>query len=809
MNKYNFSDLLSKEITITDPNESRTLRFAGIEIPMIQRDYAQGRAGEAEVRRRFLDALFKALNEEAVMQLDFVYGSVRINGAENYFVPLDGQQRLTTLYLLHWYIGNRELTGEPLEELQALLKKFSYATRPTARGFCEKLAEVKLSFNKVPSKEIEDSGWFYSSFKKDPTVQAMVVMLDAIHERYSGTTPMFHSLSNLTFYILPLDGFNLSDELYIKMNARGKQLTDFENLKADLTNWMQSETNPLKLEYMREVTYNARLMPFAMAVSLHIDNDWTNLFWNYLKTDKMRKRDKVVDLHFIHLLSRYLLNEFIINSPLPNESIEKERLFARFYGREGNEDYFKYEGFEDYKQILEHPEILSNLYRGLNQLTTHYAAIRELVRPSWAPDDKWELLDENIVQRQRILLLAIMRYLENNDFKADRFKEWIRVVWNIIADPDIRSIGAMIAVMRVINSLSQGAGNIYHYLASTEMSHLIDKRSVVREQIVEERRKAKLIILDNTWEAEFIAAESHSLFMGNIGFLLQDDGDKALFIHRRNIASGIFNYDGGKNLFASHNVLLRAAVSRLKHWNDLYNLNFGDSYENWQLLLRRNDVIGNIIRKFCQMDSVEAVREYATTCVALPSQIEGDMSGNGDPKARRMHEYLYKDELFFVWMQEKGALNLKWANEHLYIRRPRSWYDWVMLHTYRNEIATALIKEFGFTTTQSCGTSHFYSGTKIELKLNFIEFELSAELDERDSLHIGIKENNLFFANELQFENTDQIPGWIVNRTFDCSPIQSPEKVTELISNIRNLVFPTSDDAGILMSFTTAAISVE
>lgn len=799
MNKYNFSDLLSKEITINDPNESRTLRFAGIEIPMIQRDYAQGRAGETEVRRRFLDALFKALNEKAVMQLDFVYGSVRINGTENYFVPLDGQQRLTTLYLLHWYIGNRELSGENLETLRQLLKKFSYATRPTARVFCEKLADVRLSFKTAPSSEIQDSGWFYGAFKKDPTVQAMLIMLDAIHDRYNDNSQLFQSLSDLTFYILPLDGFNLSDELYIKMNARGKQLTDFENLKADLTNWMQSEINPLKAEFKQEVTYNNRYMPFAMAISLHIDNDWTNLFWNYLKTDKMKQRDKVVDLHFIHFLNRYLLNEFIVSSPLPNELVEKDRLFTRFYGKDGNEDYFRYRGFEDYRQILQLPEVLRRLYKGLNQLTIYYEVIKDLLRPSWAPNDRWELLDENIIQRQRILLFAVMRYLDSNDFKAERFKEWMRVIWNIIADPDIRSIGAMIGVMRLVNSISDGAGDIYPYLLSINMSSIVDKRSVVKQQLAEERRKANLIIQDNTWEIELILAESHNLFMGNIGFLLQDEDDKSLFIHRRNTAFGIFNYDGGKNLFASEKILMRAAISRISQWNDLYNLNLGDNYENWQLLLRRNEVMRNIIYKFCQMESVEAIREYAKDSIKLPSQISDN--NLSEPQVRRIHNYLYSNAAFFSWMQEKGAVNLKWANEHLYIRRPRSWYDWVMLDTYRNEIASALIKSFRFATGQSCGTSHFYSGTKIELELNFTDFKLSVELDERDQLHIGIKDNDLLNPTLLQFKNTGILSGWIVSKTFNCSGIRSPQKVTELISTIKNLVFHTNKDEDILMSF--------
>ena len=72
-----------------------------IEIPIIQRDYAQGRLGKENLRKNFLADLKNALDSGGAMKLDFVYGSIE-NGRLN---PLDGQQRLTTLWLLHWYIS--------------------------------------------------------------------------------------------------------------------------------------------------------------------------------------------------------------------------------------------------------------------------------------------------------------------------------------------------------------------------------------------------------------------------------------------------------------------------------------------------------------------------------------------------------------------------------------------------------------------------------------------------------------------------------------------------------------------------------
>ena len=72
-----------------------------IRIPQIQRDYAQGRKNKEvkEIRNHFVRSLLLVVTgKKAETQLDFVYGSDR----KNAFEPLDGQQRLTTLFILHW-----------------------------------------------------------------------------------------------------------------------------------------------------------------------------------------------------------------------------------------------------------------------------------------------------------------------------------------------------------------------------------------------------------------------------------------------------------------------------------------------------------------------------------------------------------------------------------------------------------------------------------------------------------------------------------------------------------------------------------
>ena len=110
------------------------LREHSIKIPIIQRDYAQGRKGKGELRKSFLENLKQALdgklpNGEKILKLDFIYGSEK----ERTIFPLDGQQRLTTLWLLHWYVAMR---AGKLSDATDNLKKFLMDTLlPSLSGY--------------------------------------------------------------------------------------------------------------------------------------------------------------------------------------------------------------------------------------------------------------------------------------------------------------------------------------------------------------------------------------------------------------------------------------------------------------------------------------------------------------------------------------------------------------------------------------------------------------------------------------------------------------------------------------------------
>lgn len=276
---HSFIDIFESELMDGDT----LVRLNKIVIPLIQRDYAQGRIDKEvnRVRKRFLDSLYQAITREPVT-LDFVYGDIDENGT---MTPLDGQQRLTTLFLLHWYAAKKEKISE---DRYAFLNRFSYETRYSARYFCSELVKFTPSWEIELSSDIKNQSWFPFDWKTDPTISSMLVMLDAIHERFKDVSDIWNCLENdaITFYFLPIRDMGLTDELYIKMNSRGKPLTLFEHFKAEL----EAEIRVLDEKTGQNI---------ANRIIGKIDGTWTDLLWEYRGSGTGNSDAQMIDDEFL------------------------------------------------------------------------------------------------------------------------------------------------------------------------------------------------------------------------------------------------------------------------------------------------------------------------------------------------------------------------------------------------------------------------------------------------------------------------------------------------------------------------------
>lgn len=302
-----------------------------IEIPKIQRDYAYGRTDKKNERKRnnFLDSLYDAVNGKPIT-LDFIYGDIK----QNVLTPLDGQQRLTTLFLLYWYASKKEQVAE---SETSFLKCFSYETRPSARQFCEIITTKSIEFEagKTLSELIKDQNWFPLEWQHDATVSSMLVMLDAIQEKFIQVEDLYAKLENISFYFLPIENMGLTDDLYIKMNSRGKPLTSFEHFKAEFG----------KQLILADVET-------AKRIGAKIDREWTDLLWDYRNSGVGDDSDNTTDDEFL----RYFI--FICNiicyknGGSPKTSDEFDLL----------KEFFTIQGNNDKEKVIENAKILESFF---------------------------------------------------------------------------------------------------------------------------------------------------------------------------------------------------------------------------------------------------------------------------------------------------------------------------------------------------------------------------------------------------------------------------------------------------------------
>ena len=685
---YSFEDILTTGIR--GKNGSMT-SINKIVIPKIQRSYAQGRKNEQNVRTSFIKSLLDCLESKRTMDLGFVYGSLDTNQNSKDFLLLDGQQRLTTLYLLYWYISKRECDVLPM-----FLRKFVYETRHTSSDFLQKICTQSIDLNcnpqKTPSEVIKSNKWFTIAYEEDPTIDAMLRMLDFIDEQYKSRncTGIYNNLRNLVCYVLVLENFGLSDDLYIKMNARGLYLVPFENFKADLIKYVKNSTG-----FKGKYQLNRKTVPFSEYFPIKLDNSYVDIFWDpqnpTVSKNNYHKR-------FFRFFYRYMAFYLSYNSPEAAATLTKSNDFIFFDADSESKQYDKYLGFEAYERNLS-PVLLEGMNRVLDLLTQHYVTdIRPNLNPSWGGNNIMELFeDESSFQRtHRVIYAAVIDYLLNTkSFDVKSFRQWMRIVWNVTENSNIDGplpqIGAIKALHALI--LNGAANSVYKAVASYNAEN-------ASGAIKEEVSKAKVIINnpDKHWENIFIQAESHAFFKGMVRFFFDPKQDISVFSHRYAIVSKMFTQDGISKEFRKEHILIRAMMSQLNTWKELNELSFTERNEQGhflKLMLARNvklwDFFGKILDKAKGVDDVPLLLSGTLRNIHVVEPYDKGLQRAFDRLVydTHMYDWITSEEESHHWY---FRIYLTW--NHYCIAVPKKWYARMVIDTDREYIIPLLKSTF-------------------------------------------------------------------------------------------------------------------
>lgn len=652
----------STEMNSTEWSFWRFLKECKIEIPIIQRDYAQGRVGKEELRKSFLRDLKGALGTNKQMKLDFVYGTNE-NGV---LIPLDGQQRLTTLWLLHWYVAYRaqKLDVTTIERL----RKFSYKTRVSSRQFCEKLA----GFSELPPSDLDVAShiknqiWFRRSWQHDPTIQSMLRMLGgSLDNSLDGIDGVFkcHYMDCLecrrpiydeywklltsddcpiVFHHIDLFGIRHPDSLYIKMNARGKPLTSFENFKADLVDHIARRGESEKTDDWKE------LANLENGFVIKFERDWLNkIFWPS-RIKKGEDNDlnnglwdgRVDDIAFA-FFNRFCANEIIVSMDANKTKFGDCPAFDYFYGRFLNEkkedsqsdSRIAYTGFSHFVDCLgfEQLKSISRIFDGYSKEQGCYRRygdefkfvfVPQYIKKNGKNNQDGKILDfanteipqiSEITQKGRIFFYAFCAYFANpnrsdntSEASSDSFDDWMRVVWNIVENSDVNTIDSMIRCMKLIHEFAHESHQILSYLKGLNGAHDVGNVGTRkgREQVAEEIAKAKKILWEDgslreyegqikefqgkTWKQVIDQIEQEIFFKGAIRFLFTDNkGDVYWddFDIKYLNAKEYFDVKGVKECYKV--AITRAIVLACEKWNGGLHDNqiFNPDAATWKKIL--------------------------------------------------------------------------------------------------------------------------------------------------------------------------------------------------------------------------------
>lgn len=517
-----FSELFNLNVRLNDDE----LVIDKVIIPAIQRDYAQGRNTPEiiKIRTRFLDSIKNGLIN-GPLYLDFIYGNIdkkhdKKEGDLHVLTPLDGQQRLTTLFLLHWYAAKKEIPEEE-KERYSFLKRFSYEIRPSSKSFCNKLIEFNPSFeigHDSLSKQIIDQSWFPLSWKSDPTIKSMLTMIDDIDDKFHDVAHVWELLvkkKKICFYVLDVKSMGLSDEVYLKMNSRGKPLTTFEHFKAEF----EKEIKRIDENISRDI-------------ETKIDLTWTDFLWKYRK----EKGDNLVDSLFLNFF------KFICDVICYKEG---ESTHYRSYDEfELINKYFT----SSNKKVRDNIDLLINSFdcfaNFANDLKTDlfgkFLSTSACSNKTRIWSDNIDLLEDclfhyinpktqrrdtsNFSFSKFILLYSFLLYTQNaSSISEDEFRERIRIINNLTSS----------SLNEMVDSENRSSGNAMpSILKQTESiilcGHILNKDELPgvnfnKFQLEEETLKAQWRIANRNMVASLNKLEDHILLKGQISIIGLND----------------------------------------------------------------------------------------------------------------------------------------------------------------------------------------------------------------------------------------------------------------------------------------------
>ena len=718
-------------------------------IPIIQRDYAQGRKGKEVLRKHFFTNLIEALNNKSDLKLDFVYGTIE----DGKFAPLDGQQRLTSLWLLHWYLAYKtEHLAE--DSVKTRLKKFSYETRISSREFIQKLCNgLNGDENEKEGKSISDiirnQPWFTQSFASDPTIQSMLTSLDDKEkgcgfeqllkkEEYKDKWDAYWELlcsekCPITFFYKDMKDDDLpeSDSLYVKMNARGKRLTNFENFKAELIKVKRNNQALFSLEYF--------ISPF--------ENQWTNdIFWPY------KNEEKKIDEIFFKFINRICRNNLLRSKKFKEDLKDKSKLWLQFEREEKLKDEYVFESIEAYDKEVLMENFVEDFTKMMNNISTAAKSLHEhkfnnILKAPY----EFKFIPEynngdisSITIPERVLMEGVACYFIHNEYNEETFRDWMFFVRNLTYNSSADRYERIGGLLEKIYKWAKHSGDVITFLKDYKEEY----KDIAAEQFQEEVEKAKMISKLRAGESSFNFTEEDIRYAET--YLPTDGAIRYLFTN----PDKSINWDSfekksknAKKLFPENDDTI--PVNTLRKLVALFDKEEQFSCNKQLIYDSKKSSWKNILLNLEELK--EPVHKLLTSTEELLSD---DKLSQFEPQSAlndAAYKQLQKDLVTTNFLEKTTWCEFAFRGGNMLFIPNGAWADWksYYLGTPRNRLLSKAIDDglVSLEESKRLDASNFFYGAELNFQYRDRRFkwyrtEYSRETNEVDIYLMSINEDN-------------------------------------------------------------------
>ncbi|MEI0603348.1 DUF262 domain-containing protein [Brachyspira alvinipulli] len=467
------------------------LKNKNIIVPEIQREYVWGSKENIENCKNILNDIID--NTENNYNIGFLYSYEK----DNKVYLIDAQQRFTTLYLTLLYLSVKEN-----DKYKDYLNNFSYKVRNLTKEF------INLMIEKIDKEEdffdIENKTWCLSVYKKDPTIKNIINFFSIFQKNGEDNKYKNISLENIEkteFWYFNTSNTSQGEELYITMNSRGEQNSEYEDTRVSLLSEIEEKT---------EYEYKAKEF-----------NKIEHFFWKHRYKGENNANEEFDKF----------LKQVIALSKFESEESNSNSI--------GDVDSIKITNIKN-KKYLQLDDIIKNYY----SLELLYKLLENINDAKYLTKfiNKDKTINNSNILNISTIIIPFLYIVKNvfgiNDFnnikentKQDLF-QWLRFLYNIRFNHN--SVSIINILIMIKNNNKNTYVNIFDFFECKDKNELFDYYKNYNGEIGEfdllesEVNKIKFLSIynddistRNDLQKLFWQLENHVILKGNIDYIIK------------------------------------------------------------------------------------------------------------------------------------------------------------------------------------------------------------------------------------------------------------------------------------------------